>query len=301
MSGIPASPERTAAISSALNAPTGTGPTSSTAAPPAAASNDVTVLVRGQSLGGWQDVRITRNIDAMPNSFEIRATEISPEQPIQRLALQELRRLRDRNRRPGLVLINKKMLGLVPYLFPMKHSLFRAGWGILPNWRGNSPVKARAICWLFAISVSSHVQAQTIVQKSFVVTMSVEVRRGEVFGKTNLPDGMQLMCSLFRGGAPFSMSGAVIAQDNAEVRQGAFHCGPFSAEGTPIQRFRLEVTSPLAELEPEPVRKVIGEKGEFLSGRLTTSMRNFVQKSSGHGDTNLFADERIVVYSLTTP
>lgn len=77
MSGIPVTPERTAAIQSVLN--DGTGTTQPPAQP--APSDDVALLVRGQTFSGWTSVRISRCLDRMPNDFEIEATEISPEQP----------------------------------------------------------------------------------------------------------------------------------------------------------------------------------------------------------------------------
>lgn len=41
-------------------------------------TDDVSIIAGGQSLSGWIGVRVTRSLEQMPSSFELRATEVSP-------------------------------------------------------------------------------------------------------------------------------------------------------------------------------------------------------------------------------
>jgi prophage tail gpP-like protein len=43
-------------------------------------TDDVTIIIGSQGLGGWQDVRITRGAERVPSAFEITATERYPDQ-----------------------------------------------------------------------------------------------------------------------------------------------------------------------------------------------------------------------------
>jgi hypothetical protein len=60
------------------------------------------------------------------------------------------------------------------------------------------------------------------------------------------------------------------AQSSATVREGQFRTERFSAlgKGLPPGNYRLEITMPMARVQPAAVRAVIGEEGEFLKGRL---------------------------------
>jgi hypothetical protein len=84
----------------------------------------------------------------------------------------------------------------------------------------------------------------------------------KVIGQTNLPDGMKLMIKISR------KVSAYMAQDKATVLNGRFQAGPFTQKGQPLNSgtYTLEITSPFASLQPQPVRDVIGKDGGNLQG-----------------------------------
>jgi len=81
-------------------------------------------------------------------------------------------------------------------------------------------------------------------------------------GKTNLPDGMELMLTVTKPGVTFS-------QDKVTVVNGGFTSSQFSASGGKYSpgRYDLVVSMGMAELQPASVRAVIGERGEKMRGR----------------------------------
>jgi hypothetical protein len=99
-----------------------------------------------------------------------------------------------------------------------------------------------------------------------VITISIQGgNKPAIIGRTNLPAGMELMVSLRRN------ESAYFAQAKAAVANGQFQAGPFSQKGVPLNpgRYLIEVSSPLATLQPVSVRTIIGQKGENLRGFAT--------------------------------
>ncbi len=99
------------------------------------------------------------------------------------------------------------------------------------------------------------------------LTMSAKVEgddRPVVVGATNLPDGTELMVTIRRSESGY------MAQDKTRVSKGAFRAGPFSQKGGPLNpgTYTIEVSSPLASLQPPSVRSVIGREGSNLEGPL---------------------------------
>jgi hypothetical protein len=102
------------------------------------------------------------------------------------------------------------------------------------------------------------------------VTIQFEVevqadRRAHVRGRTNLPPNTQLGVTVeedrpagFRGSVSIHVAG-----------DGSFQGGPFGpANGLPDGVYRVQVVMPIPQVQPAPVRKVIGEQGEHLQGPL---------------------------------
>jgi hypothetical protein len=103
---------------------------------------------------------------------------------------------------------------------------------------------------------------------SLDVVITILIQGGDkpvIVGRTNLPAGMELMVSLRRN------ESAYFAQAKAAVSTGQFQAGPFSQKGGPLNpgRYLIEVSSPLATLQPASVRNFIGQKGENLRGFAT--------------------------------
>lgn len=116
------------------------------------------------------------------------------------------------------------------------------------------PVSARGIC-----NVTSSSDDPTITP---TLEVSVEDPYRPVFiGKTNLPDGMELMLTVTKPGVTF-------AQDKVTVVNGGFTSSQFSASGKKYSpgRYELVVSMAMAELQPASVRAVIGERGEKMRG-----------------------------------
>jgi hypothetical protein len=85
-----------------------------------------------------------------------------------------------------------------------------------------------------------------------------------VLGKTNLPHGTELMVTISRKESSY------MGQSTARVSNGEFRVGPFSQKGAPLNHgtYMLEVTSPLASLQPPNVQRIIGRDGSKLEGPL---------------------------------
>jgi hypothetical protein len=112
------------------------------------------------------------------------------------------------------------------------------------------------VLWLVAQATSA-----------FSVSITTTLEGGDkptVIGKTNLPNGTELMVTLSRKESSY------MAQDKAVVSNGQFRAGPFSQKGTPLNPgvYQIEVSSPLAALQPQSVRAVIGQDGGKLEGPL---------------------------------
>lgn len=77
---------------------------------------------------------------------------------------------------------------------------------------------------------------------------------------TNLPDGMELMTDL-------KDSGSYWAQDSVTVNGGKL-ITTFGNVST--GNYRLTVTSPVVEIQPENVKAILGENGKNMTGNLVT-------------------------------
>jgi len=103
---------------------------------------------------------------------------------------------------------------------------------------------------------------------AFSVSITTTLEGGDkpvVVGKTNLPNGTKLMVTLSRRESSY------MAQANAVVSDGQFRAGPFSQKGVPLNpgAYQIAVSSPLAALQPQSVRAVIGQDGSMLEGPLS--------------------------------
>lgn len=99
------------------------------------------------------------------------------------------------------------------------------------------------------------------------VVMSAHLEGGArptVVGETNLPDGTELMVSLSRSASSYS------GQDKTTVSGGAFRAGPFSQKGADLNpgKYTIDVSTPLAALQPASVQQVIGSDGGKMAGPL---------------------------------
>jgi hypothetical protein len=108
-----------------------------------------------------------------------------------------------------------------------------------------------APCSLFALDVSIAVKAEG-------------GSKPVIVGTTNLPDDTELMITISRAASAYS------AQDTAHVSNGAFRVGPFTQGGAPLNPgiYKIEVSSPLASLQPSSVRSIIGADGSKMHGPL---------------------------------
>ena len=99
------------------------------------------------------------------------------------------------------------------------------------------------------------------------VTITAKAEGGDkpkIAGTTNLPDGIELMVTIRRKESSYS------AQSKTRVKGGAFRAGPFSQKGAGLNPgiYTIEVSSPLASLQPPPTWPVIGNDGAKLQGPL---------------------------------
>ncbi|NPA72661.1 MAG: hypothetical protein GXO35_07515 [Gammaproteobacteria bacterium] len=83
-----------------------------------------------------------------------------------------------------------------------------------------------------------------------------------VRGSTNLPDHTIIMVWVRDEQGEYS------AQDKVTVSKGKFEAGPFSWEGSGLRGgwYTVEALMPYPSVQPESVRRIIGERGEFLVG-----------------------------------
>jgi hypothetical protein len=103
-----------------------------------------------------------------------------------------------------------------------------------------------------------------------VPTCALEVRisakadgdKPRVSGTTNLSDGTELLITIDRADIKF------MAQDKVVVRAGGFSTKELSDKGRGLLpgRYSIDVTMPVAAVQSADVRKVIGARGERLTG-----------------------------------
>ena len=89
-----------------------------------------------------------------------------------------------------------------------------------------------------------------------------------VVAETNLPDNMQMMVGLRNRAIGF------FAQDfKVSVDRGNFESNWFSNKGKalPSGTYEISISSPITDLQPDSVKRVIGNKGENLVGNMIIS------------------------------
>ena len=99
------------------------------------------------------------------------------------------------------------------------------------------------------------------------VTMSVKAEgdgKPTITGTTNLPDGIDLMITISREESQY------MAQDKVTVKGGAFRSGEFSQKGDVLNpgKYTVEVSMPIANVQPPNTWPVIGNDGAKLKGKL---------------------------------
>jgi hypothetical protein len=99
------------------------------------------------------------------------------------------------------------------------------------------------------------------------VTMSTKIEGGDkpiVIGKTNLPDGTDLMVSIERNKSAYG------GQSKVKVARGEFRAGPFTQKGSAFNpgKYTLKITVPFAPTQPSSVQSLIGDHGQKLQGSL---------------------------------
>jgi len=117
-----------------------------------------------------------------------------------------------------------------------------------------SPKKAPAV--EHTAVIDSDVEIETSVSET-------PNRRLKVTGHTNLPDGTVFLISLENEAVGFK------AQDKATVENGVFSSVPMGPKaGLKDGEYLIEVLMPLPFTQTEQVQKIIGAKGEYLTGSL---------------------------------
>jgi hypothetical protein len=89
-----------------------------------------------------------------------------------------------------------------------------------------------------------------------------------IIGNTNLPDSTSLMVTISR------QQDSYRAQSKTKVSRGKFYAGPFSRKGEPLNPgvYKLDISTPLATLQPPEVQAVIGKSGNNLKGMLIKTL-----------------------------
>ena len=111
------------------------------------------------------------------------------------------------------------------------------------------------------------------------VSQKMESGRLYISAKTNLPNRTKLMVSLSRG-VSYSASSKAIVQN------GKFQTEGFTHKGQPLRdgKYKIQVSTPISKLQPDSVKKLIGEKGEYLKGPLITK------------DSDIFKEDNFVKF-----
>lgn len=83
-----------------------------------------------------------------------------------------------------------------------------------------------------------------------------------ISGETNLPDGARLNANVAQGDR-YMADGADLAVD-----QGRFTSPPMMLQGDPLPpgKYQIEIGSPLADIQPDGVRQIVGAAYENLTG-----------------------------------
>ncbi len=106
------------------------------------------------------------------------------------------------------------------------------------------------------------VAASSKIEVDFSIEARADNGRVQFSGKTNLPSGMELMIALGNPNISYA------AQDKVKVSNGTFTTATFSNKGSalPPGTYSLSIQSPMASVQPQSVRDVIGARGGNLTG-----------------------------------
>ncbi|WP_263772848.1 hypothetical protein [Propionivibrio soli] len=99
------------------------------------------------------------------------------------------------------------------------------------------------------------------------VTLVAKADRGSkptITGVTNLPDGIDLMITISRKESQY------MAQDKVKVKAGTFRSAEFSQKGNALNpgKYTIEMSMPIAAVQPPNTWPVIGNDGAKLEGPL---------------------------------
>jgi hypothetical protein len=134
------------------------------------------------------------------------------------------------------------------------------------------------------IRPSAKTSLPTITSLNVFIDLSIDLKtnvgRPIITGQTNLPNGTIIMITV-RG-----ESNSFVGQDKVYVTNGTFKSTQFTLPESPfdIDKYSVEALMPYANVQPESVRRVIGNTGEWLrgkyvmrdsSGTLVQAMTNF--------------------------
>lgn len=178
----------------------------------------------------------------------------------------------DKNSRliPGNVISNKTARGMQTKPNPSFLTAFLlVAWVVLAcKGSDNRTISQNSNASLLqpASTASPQVQIQPL-DKGVVLTFRIETngtRRPTIVGETNLPDGTDLMISIDSGTTRYN------ASSKALVQGGHFQSETFSKDSSGLEagQYTAEVLMPVALVQSQSVRAVIGEKGEYLKGSL---------------------------------
>lgn len=114
------------------------------------------------------------------------------------------------------------------------------------------------------------VQTTTVIPMPLSVPIQLNAKatttadgRVSIEGNTNLPDNTDLVVSLESASIGFN------AQDESKVVNGQFSAGPLGpTSGLTSASYTVEVLMPIPSVQPENVKKVLGEEGQYMSGPL---------------------------------
>jgi hypothetical protein len=106
------------------------------------------------------------------------------------------------------------------------------------------------------------------------VTMSAKAEGGDrptIVGKTNLPNGTELLVEMARSATGYT------GQTKVVVQNGIFRAGPFSQGGQGLNSgaYALEILMPIPTMQSDDVVKVIGKQGKNLNGPLVGRSKTF--------------------------
>jgi hypothetical protein len=91
-----------------------------------------------------------------------------------------------------------------------------------------------------------------------------DARKPSFSGLANLPDGTALQISLFS-----KATGHLNGQDDITIKDGRFTSQSFSRKGEPLLpgSYRVELTSPMSDIQPDSVKQVVGKEYENYVGK----------------------------------